>query len=340
MPLYTVGSQADLPKSTLDYLAQGAVEGERNARLFKEACQCRDCGFAQDVTITCLLVRALADGLNEAEARKTIGSAYTRSARDPAHGVSGAKSQSAAPPSSASSNGQWPSPVSLPVPEGLDLMALMTTLFRPDEGIAIGVGSRGSDTELVIDGGIVKTWNQWQRCQPPLAEWNNGAGVFYRINPMRHRGKTDKDVTAFRYALLECDLDANQQEIPKEVQFAFYLKYNLPVVALIDSGSKSLHAIVRLDAADRAQFDERLNVILSLFPDHSVDPSNKNPSRYTRLPGFPKERKRAAAPGDQPWAGGLCDLGKAMVTIEPCGCLCQRRRIPRCRHFPPKSHHR
>ena len=126
-------------------------------------------------------------------------------------------------------------------------------------------------------------------CKPPLADWNNGHGLFYRVNPMHHGGKSDKDVTDFRYALLECDLNANGQPIPKEVQFAFYRKFNLPVIALIDSGDKSLHAIIRLDAADRAQFDERLNVILSLFPVNSVDPSNKNPSRYTRLPGFPRE---------------------------------------------------
>ena len=50
-----------------------------------------------------------------------------------------------------------------------------------------------------------------------------------------------------------------------------------------------MHAIVRIDADDRTQFDERLSAILALFPEHSVDASNKNPSRYSRLPGFPRE---------------------------------------------------
>ena len=151
---------------------------------------------------------------------------------------------------------------------------------------------QGPQGELVIDAGIVKTWDEWQACNPPLAQWNNGDGLFYRVNPMRHGGKTDEDVTDFRHALLEFDLDANGQPIPKEVQFAFLLKFSLPMVALIDSGNKSLHGIVRLDAVDRAQFDERVSTILSLFPDHCVDRSNKNPSRYTRLPGFPRENGR------------------------------------------------
>ena len=72
-------------------------------------------------------------------------------------------------------------------------------------------------------------------------------------------------------------------------------KFNLPIIALIDSGDKSLHAIIHVDAADRAQFDERLNVILSLFPVNSVDPSNKNPSRYTRLPGFAAGERQGTA---------------------------------------------
>ena len=76
----------------------------------------------------------------------------------------GGNNQNAAPntpPSStsSSSNDQWPPPVTLPVSNGLDLAVLMTTLFRSDEGIAIGVGSRGPEGELVIDAGIVKTWD-------------------------------------------------------------------------------------------------------------------------------------------------------------------------------------
>src|SRR4029077_5920554 len=101
-------------------------------------------------TETCLLARAMTDGLSETEARKTIESAYGRSARKPAHGWPGGNSQNAAPnPPPSSSNGQWPPPATLPVPNGLDLAVLMTTLFRPEEVLAIGVGSKDPKGELV-----------------------------------------------------------------------------------------------------------------------------------------------------------------------------------------------
>ena len=106
---------------------------------------------------------------------------------------------------------------------------------------------------------------------------------------MKHGGKKDVDVTDFRYALVEFDLDEKGNPIPKEIQFALILKFDLPVVSLVDSGGKSLHAIIHVDATDRMQFNERLKDIHSLFPVHSIDLSNKNPSRYSRLPGFPRE---------------------------------------------------
>ena len=226
MPTYMAGAQSDLPRSVLDYLVHGAPRGERNQRLFAAACQCRDIGLMRNVTENCLLGRAIQDGLSESEIRKTIGSVYGHEAREPAHGVrsSHTAAQSAPPPPPP--NGPWPSPEPLPIPTPeLDLGVLMTTLFRPEEGISIGVGSKKADGQLDLDAGIVKSWAGWQKCNPPLANWNRGSGLFWRVNAMRHGGKTDKDVVALRHALLEFDLDANGQTIPKEVQFALLLKF-------------------------------------------------------------------------------------------------------------------
>ena len=91
----------------------------------------------------------------------------------------------------------------------------------------------------------------------------------------------------FAHALAEFDADENGRLISKEIQYALLLRSYLPIAALIDSGGKSLHAIVRIDAPDRAEYDRRVAQVLSRVP--CVDTQNKNPSRYSRLPGVARE---------------------------------------------------
>jgi regulatory protein RepA len=64
---------------------------------------------------------------------------------------------------------------------------------------------------------------------------------------------SDVEVTSLRHALAEFDADENGRLISKEIQYALLLRSCLPIAALIDSGGKSLHAIVRIDAPDRTE---------------------------------------------------------------------------------------
>ncbi len=81
---------APLPQITLDYLASGASNGNRNRALFEAACQFRDAGYTQDEAEAQLIPRHVADGngnehpdTREREARATIASVYSQSPRDP-----------------------------------------------------------------------------------------------------------------------------------------------------------------------------------------------------------------------------------------------------------------
>jgi hypothetical protein len=81
---------APLPQITLDYLAHGASNGNRNRALFDAACQFRDAGYSQAETEAELIPRHVADGngnenpaAREREARATIASVYGQAPRDP-----------------------------------------------------------------------------------------------------------------------------------------------------------------------------------------------------------------------------------------------------------------
>ncbi|HML23002.1 MAG TPA: primase C-terminal domain-containing protein [Aggregatilinea sp.] len=81
---------APLPRATLDYLNQGAANGNRNHALFDAACQFRDAGYSQDEAEAQLIPRHIADGSSgenltarEREARATITSVYHQPRREP-----------------------------------------------------------------------------------------------------------------------------------------------------------------------------------------------------------------------------------------------------------------
>lgn len=70
------GVRLPLPRWVEDYLAHGRPEGQRNRTLFGAAIECKANGWGQGEAEALLLPRALADGLDEQEARRTIASAY------------------------------------------------------------------------------------------------------------------------------------------------------------------------------------------------------------------------------------------------------------------------
>jgi RecA-family ATPase len=113
--------------------------------------------------------------------------------------------------------------------------------------------------------------------------WLSGdAGAWIRINPMKpgdHSG-TDSGVASFRHLLVEFD------SIPKAEQWRVYKECHLPIACVIDSGGKSLHAWVRVDADSLEQFRERQRLAYDYLGDYIDDGGNINPSRFSRLPGI------------------------------------------------------
>lgn len=107
------------------------------------------------------------------------------------------------------------------------------------------------------------------------------AGAWIRFNPLDGQGIKNENVTDYRYALVESDV------LPPEQQNAIIRKLELPVAALVHSGGKSLHAIVRIEAASYEEYKKRVEYLYSILAKNGlpVDTQNKNPSRLSRMPG-------------------------------------------------------
>ena len=167
----------------------------------------------------------------------------------------------------------------------------LKTLFNPDEHVAFTVAAVENGEKFNPAGKGVYT----RTCAELIAALDNGgfdfavgtienpaAGAWIRFNPFDGNGISDKNVTAFRFGLVECD------DVPINEQYAMYKKLKLPIAALVHSGGKSLHAIVRIDADTYEEYVKRMDYIYNACAKNglNVDTKNRNPSRLSRMPGI------------------------------------------------------
>ncbi|MCI1904606.1 MAG: AAA family ATPase [Enterococcaceae bacterium] len=121
-----------------------------------------------------------------------------------------------------------------------------------------------------------------------LGDPNPESGAWIRFNPLDGQGVKNTNVVDYRYALVESDSMSIEQ------QNEILHQLELPIAALTFSGSKSLHAIVKIDAINYPQYQERVDYLYKIVEKNGlrVDKQNKNPSRLTRLPGFMRQGKK------------------------------------------------
>lgn len=292
---------APIPERTRRYLDGPAIpEGNRNAELTAAACQMRDAGYDEAEAAPMLLDAALRDGLTEREALASVCSIFRRTPRAPIRHTfqdRGGPRQGSSRPSERPKTLEPAAveydlkPRALPAPITDRWADFIRTAFREGEGVCIEKADRNAEgREFPPSAGAVLSREEILNRMPEwLQNWHRPSdpkGVFIRINPMKQGRGRDDDVTAYRHALIEFD------EISKEEQWALVCTSDLPCAAVIDSGNRSIHAWVKVDAADRKEYDARVKLLLEHFKKYKVDEKNKNPSRFARLPGFYRKEGR------------------------------------------------
>ena len=174
-----------------------------------------------------------------------------------------------------------------------DVVRYLEALFQPDEIVGYVVDSwldeddgrwkpKGGGICSETAGEVARRVRKHKGELDASLGWSNAdAGAWVRFNPLDGKGVKNENVTEYRYALVESDsVDVGRQ-------MAIVRELNLPVAALVHSGNKSLHAIVRVEAADYAEYKKRVDFLYATCKKNGlpVDTQNKNPSRLSRLPG-------------------------------------------------------
>lgn len=179
------------------------------------------------------------------------------------------------------------SPVRIDWPPELDAIEVLRRLYASDERLFIG-GRCDTGSEHVV------TLSEW------ITRFERGMAIPEHIIPNPLTGKqgqtkdgklsyrADSCVERFMFAVVEFDA------MPREQQIHFWSGVKLPVVALLDSGGKSVHGWIRIDARNTDEWTCRVErTLFDILSGVGADGACKNEARLSRMPGrFRSETKR------------------------------------------------
>lgn len=212
-----------------------------------------------------------------------------------------------------------------PTPRDM-LIRYLETLYQPEDIVGyatqIARDQRGRprpiNTNLALKASeFIGRLREAEDIQTVIGPYRPDCGAWIRPNPLDGKGQSDRNISSYRYVLVESD------ELSREEQERFYRRYELPVACLVDSAGKSLHAIVRIDAPNEREYRSRVNYLFRFlerrgFP---VDGANRNPSRLSRMPGVTRngvtQRLLATNIGKPTWSEWLEFAEELALLPEP-----------------------
>lgn len=187
------------------------------------------------------------------------------------------------------------SPVRLWEKPQSDAILILETLWDPNDLIWMGDRHQAG-----IVGDTIRTAREW------ITYLQNSGKTAPHIIPnpltgsaaMKKAGdgetyRGDGNVSSYRKAMAEFD------GLCREDQIRFWSTAKMPIVALIDSGGKSIHAwldvqkLSKVVTAEDWQQQIKIRLYDQILTPLGVDSACSNPARLSRLPGHYREEKQA-----------------------------------------------
>jgi len=103
----------------------------------------------------------------------------------------------------------------------------------------------------------------------------------YHFNPRQDSmsRRSEESITEFRHVVLESDCQ------PIEQWLRILIQLKLPIVSIVSSGGKSLHALARIDAISKEDWDKKVRRLMPWLVKVGADRGALTAVRLTRLPG-------------------------------------------------------
>jgi hypothetical protein len=118
----------------------------------------------------------------------------------------------------------------------------------------------------------------WFLCNPVDGKWHDTGELDARGKP-HFSCRNHQAITSWRYAVLESD------QVPADLWLAFVAQLPVRTSAIYTSGSRSVHCLIRLDAASKAEWDGQVAPLKRPLKVMGADSGALSAVRLTRLPG-------------------------------------------------------
>ena len=217
-----------------------------------------------------------------------------------------------------------------------DLSRYLRTLFKPEEIVSYNIKAwqppdsekwipQGHGTYTQTAGELIAKVEAKDSADAVYYDKPTPAGGWIRFNPVDGKGIKDANVTDYRYCLVESD------NLPLVRQIAIYHQLELPIAAMVHSGGKSVHAIVRIEAGtDFEEYRKRVDFLFGVLKKagFTIDRQNRNPSRLSRLPGILRGENpqylmatNIGKPSWEAWKQSIDELDDNLPDIEDLSAL-------------------
>lgn len=166
----------------------------------------------------------------------------------------------------------------------------LEALYRPNEKVVILKNMNERKPNLI-----------WSHELPDFGQLASEEGVFFLPNPVageRHiverlksetnpggvSWRCEEAVTVFRYLLLESDHQESEYPGFQEAWLKFLALLPAPIVSIVGSGGKSVHALVRVDTKSKADWDGLVSPFKNALVEFGADRGAMTAVRLSRLP--------------------------------------------------------
>jgi hypothetical protein len=168
----------------------------------------------------------------------------------------------------------------------------LSMLYKPGEKVIVFTNDK-TQGEAVWPGEELPTTGPrgvWFLCQPVTGQYlPNPRGKVRADGTLPASRRIEECVTDWRFMVLESD------EAPARHWLGALVQLPLRIAAIYTSGGRSVHALVRLDARTKPEWDAQKHAMKAGLVILGADPGAMSAVRLTRLPGTMREGKDTAS---------------------------------------------